>query len=377
MSNPIAIPEPIVREHIAKAQELMREHGLAALQIFQSSNMLAYAATPHSSTDRLTCAAVTADGELIVVCPAFERPAVASAEGLGTIHTWEEHEDPFACFAGALRAAGVRTGKLGLDGRTWLQWAMRFEEAVDPLLVEPAEHVLREVRICKTPAEQEVLREAHRKGERAFLALRDGLLRPGVREIDLCEELFRRFEDDGIVVRPLIQSGPNGSIPHNPTGERELQEGDTVVIDSVIRWCGYHNDITRTFAVGTPSDKAREAYQVVRRAQAAAIEAARPGVPCARLDEIARKIIADAGFRPYFTHRLGHGMGLEGHEPPYLSGGETEILRPGMCCTVEPGIYVPGEFGIRIEDDILITADGCEVIHGELPTDVSAAFEAG
>jgi len=376
MAGPVAgsIPAHIVHEHVAHLTQLMQAEDLGAVLVFHPSNMLAFAGTPHSSSDRLTCAAVTRKGEVHVVCPAFERPAVSGAEPIASIHTWEEHEDPYRCFAEALRQAGVRTGKLGVDGRVWLDAWYRFADVCDTLHLQSAEHLAREVRICKSPAEQELLRTAHRKGERVFLALQ-GLIRPGVSEIELYQQLAQRFEPEGITLDPLIQSGPNASVPHNPTSERVLQDGDAIVVDSVIIVNAYNNDLTRTFALGEPTKRTKVAYQAVRRAQAAAIEAARPGVECGELDRIARQIISEAGFGEYFLHRLGHGMGIEGHEPPYLVGGNTEKLRPGMCMSVEPGIYVPGEFGIRIEDDILITDDGCEVIRGELPTDVTDAFD--
>ena len=207
-----------------------------------------------------------------------------------------------------------------------------------------------------------------------FFKLRE-MIQPGVSELELYRELHAHYAKEGLAVDPLIQSGPNGSVPHNPPGQRRLQEGDNLVVDSVIVVDGFTNDLTRTYALGEPSPRAKQAYQAVRRAQAAAIEAARPGVACGELDRIARAIITEAGFGEFFTHRLGHGMGIEGHEPPYLVGGNAERLRPGMCMSVEPGTYVPGEFGVRIEDDILITEDGCEVIHGELATDVTDAFD--
>lgn len=376
MSSPDrAIPTAILREHVTRLQDLMRAENMAAVLLFHSSQMLAYTGTGHSSSDRVTCGAVTADGKVIVICPTFERPAVAGAEDVATVTTWEEHESPYECFAQALAAAGVKSGTLGVDGRAWLEYMDGFAGALPNMKLVSAASLLREVRLCKSPAEQDVMRAAHRKGEQVFLALRDGMMRPGVSEIDLMNEALERFKPEGITALPLIQSGPNASIPHNPTGPRRIQEGDAIVVDSVIRWQGYHNDITRTFAIGQPSAKTREAYRIVREAQRAAIDAARPGIPCHQLDDIARKIITDAGFGPYFAHRLGHGMGLEGHEPPYLAAGNTERLRPGACVTIEPGIYVPGEFGIRIEDDIFITENGCEVIRGELPTDVAVAFE--
>lgn len=373
---PIAdsIPQSIVSEHIERLCQLMRRDDLAAVLVFDKANMLAFAGTPHASWDRLTCGAITREGDVRVVCPAFERPAVSGAERLATVHVWREEQDPYRCFADALAAAGVRSGRLGVDGRVWLDAWYRFQDACGALKLQSAEHLLREVRICKSPAEQDLLRAAHRKGERVFLTMRD-TIRAGVSESDLQREVAEKLRGEGVTFSPLIQSGPNGAIPHNPTGSRVLAEGDNVVIDSVVTRDGYNNDLTRTFAIGEPGKRAKHAYQTVRKAQAAAIEAAKPGVECRALDRIARKIISDAGFGEFFTHRLGHGMGVECHEPPYLNGANAETLRAGMCVTIEPGVYVPGEFGVRIEDDVLITEDGCEVIAGQLPTDVTDAFD--
>jgi Xaa-Pro dipeptidase len=369
-----SIPEAIVRENVARLCDLMQSQDVAAVVVFHTSNMLAFTGTPHSASDRLTCGAVTREGEVHVICPAFERPTVSGAENIATVHTWEEHEHPYACLAGALKRAGVRSGRLGLDGRIWLGSREALGAACEGLELQSAEALIREVRIIKSPAAQELLRAAHRRGEPVFFRMRE-MIRPGVSELELYRELSAHYAKEGLAVDPLIQSGPNGSVPHNPPGERRLQEGDNLVVDSVVVVDGFTNDLTRTYALGEPSPRAKQAYKAVRRAQAAAIEAARPGVPCGELDRIARAIITEAGFGEFFTHRLGHGLGVEGHEPPYLVGGNSEILRPGMCMTVEPGTYVPGEFGVRIEDDILITEDGCEVIRGELPTDVTDAFD--
>lgn len=368
------IPAAIVRENVARLQELMGGEDFAAIIVFDAANMLAFTGSPHATWDRLTCAAVTRDGPVHVICPAFERPALRAGENLAVIHTWEEHEDPYGRFAAALRQAGVRRGKLGLDGRTWINAWDAFGRAFADMQLHSADHLIRETRIIKSPAAQQLLRAAHRRGEQFFFAVAE-LLNPGISEIELYRTLQRRFETEGLHVNPLIQSGPNGATPHERPSERRLQEGDNLVVDSVIELRGFNNDLTRTYAIGEPTPRARQAYRAVRAAQAAAIEAARPGVECRELDRIARQVISAAGFGEFFVHRLGHGMGLECHEPPYLNGGNPEILRPGMCVTIEPGVYVPGEFGVRIEDDILIAEDGCEVIRGDLPTDVTDAFD--
>lgn len=368
-----SLPAAVVRENVARLVELMRPAGYAATLVFHPSNMLAFTGTSHASWDRLTCAAVTCEGQVHLVCPAFERPAVAGAEGLASVHTWREEENAYSVFARALAAAGVRSGKLAVDGRIWLESWYAFQTVCGNLKLEQGEELLREVRLCKSPAAQVLLRAAHRRGEQVFLEL-SGMIRAGVREIELHGQLQRLFAGRGLHVDPMIQSGPNGAIPHNPTGRRELAEGDNVVVDSVVVCDGFHNDLTRTYAVGRPGPRARSAYRAVRDAHDAAIAAARAGVECRELDRIARNIITKAGFGEFFTHRLGHGLGIECHEPPYLNAANAERLRPGVCVTIEPGVYLPGEFGVRIEDDVLITETGCEVLRGDLPTDVSDAF---
>lgn len=367
------IPRAIVEAHVRQLAERMRAESFEAVILFDASNMLAFTGTPHAAWDRLTCGVVTADGEVIVIAPAFERPAVAGADGLASIRTWEEAEDPYRLLKDSIAAAGIANGRVGVDGRTWIDAWNRFMSVLGGLTLMPAEHLLREVRICKTPAEVELARAIHRQGEQLFLSAQR-VLRVGAREIDVYDALVTEFGGRGLRVNPMVQSGPNASVPHNPTGTRVIQASDLIVIDSVVVGDGYMNDLTRTYCLGEPSADARRAYETVRRAQAAAIAAARPGVECRAVDRAAREVIEAAGFGRFFTHRVGHGIGIECHEPPYLNGANTEKLRPGMMMTIEPGIYVPGEFGVRIEDDIVITEGGCEVIRGELATDVSPVF---
>lgn len=367
------IPPKIVKENQTRLIELMARDGFDAVVVFHPSNMLALVGTPHASSDRLTCAVVTRAAGVHVICPAFEHPGLTAAEPHATIHTWLEHEDPYRVLADRLGDAGLAGGRVGVDGRTWLAAWRRFCDVLDPAHLCDGEALLREVRLIKTPGVQDALRRAHDRGERVFLEL-GRLIEPGISELDLARRVAAVFADQGLAVHPYIQSGPNGAVPHHETGQRKLQPGDTIVVDSVTLTDGFHNDLTRTFAIGDPGPKAREAYRTVRAAQQAAIDAARPGLTCAQLDAAAREVIEQAGFGEFFVHRLGHGIGIEVHEPPYLVGGNEEPLRPGMCVTVEPGIYVPGAFGIRIEDEILITDTGCERIAGQLPTDVSDAF---
>ena len=156
----------------------------------------------------------------------------------------------------------------------------------------------------------------------------------------------------------VVGSGPNGANPHHEAGDRTIQEGDMVVLDFGGLKDGYGSDTTRTVHVGEPTDEEREVYEIVRRAQQAGFEAVRPGVACQEIDRAARKVISDAGYGEYFIHRIGHGIGMTTHEPPYMVEGETQPIVPGMCFSIEPGIYLPGRFGVRIEDIVTVTEDG-------------------
>jgi Xaa-Pro aminopeptidase len=168
----------------------------------------------------------------------------------------------------------------------------------------------------------------------------------------------------------MVQFGPGAAMPHGQTGRRRLGDGDSVVVDFVIHDQGYYGDMTRTYFAGDMNKSARIAFEAVRDAHRAAIDAARPGITCEALDRVARGVIERAGLGDCFTHRLGHGIGLDGHEPPYLVGGNGEQLVSGMCVTIEPGVYVPGQFGVRIEDVIVITDHGCNVVSEGVPVEM-------
>jgi Xaa-Pro dipeptidase len=156
----------------------------------------------------------------------------------------------------------------------------------------------------------------------------------------------------------LVASGPRSALPHAGSSDRVLESGDLLWIDMGATYNGYQSDITRTFAVGRPPEALRSAYRTVLEAQENARTGGRPGMTCEAVDRLARRVIAAAGLGEYFTHRLGHGLGLEGHEPPFMVDGNAEVLQPGMVYTVEPGVYIPGRGGIRIEDDVVVTSDG-------------------
>ncbi|MGD8634161.1 MAG: M24 family metallopeptidase, partial [Anaerolineales bacterium] len=221
------------------------------------------------------------------------------------------------------------------------------------------------LRVHKDPAEVEKMRAAIRIAEDALDATLP-LIKFGMTERELAAELFvqllRAGSESEMPFQPIVASGPNSALPHSTPTHRQLEPGDLLILDWGARKDGYISDITRTFAVGEVDREYMDIYQIVLEANAAGRSAVRPQATCGAVDQAARQIIQDAGYGDYFTHRTGHGIGLEAHEPPYIRAGDAQELEAGMTFTVEPGIYVNGKAGVRIEDNVLVTADGVETL---------------
>ena len=236
---------------------------------------------------------------------------------------------------------------------------------LDGVQVRAAEAVIQPVRACKDETEVSAIRAAVQVCERALADVVAGI-RPGMTEAEIAARLVRALLDHGeadVPLRPAVLSGPNSALPHGSPGSRRIAAGDPLLFDFVCTVQGYYADITRTFVVGAePAPWFREIYEVVQQANAAARAAVRPGATCAEIDRAAREVIEAAGYGAYYVHRTGHGLGLEVHEAPSLSAAEEGRLAAGNVVTIEPGIYLPGKGGVRIEDDVLVTGDGCETL---------------
>ncbi|HEY8343285.1 MAG TPA: Xaa-Pro peptidase family protein [Calditerricola sp.] len=302
------------------------------------------------------------DREPVLVVPALEREA-AEATGL-SVRTYTDAEGP----ENAVReAVGTARGPLGVEKHALtLDWAERLGEWLGVSRWVDVAPQVRRLRMIKDAQEVEALRKAALVADRVLEAALQHF-RVGMTELDLVAELelqARRAGADGMAFSPLVLSGPRSALPHGVPGPHTIEPGSLLLIDFGIRINGYHSDITRTFAVGSADERMRRVYEAVLASQNAALEAIRPGITCAELDRVARQSLADAGFGPYFTHRLGHGVGLAVHEPPSVDGGNDVTLEPGMVITVEPGVYVPGWGGVRIEDMCRVTERGAEVFTG-------------
>lgn len=350
-STPEASPLPpplkpdVFRDRQAKLRAAARARGLDVLFVTPSTN-LGYAANiGMGRSERLTALFVFTEGPSVLLTPSFEEDNVKRGAVFDDLQTWKEDEDPFA------RAARVlgRARTVGVEGSTAYGTLTRLLAAA-PLGPQDAGTAFDSLRMVKSSEEKAFLTDAARRTNLAIAATHKRLKR-GMSESEAATALEEEFAHLGVHGDGLVQFGDSAALPHGGPGDRRLAAGDVVLIDAGCRVRGYTSDVTRTVAFGAPPDEVRKVYGVVDRAQLAGIEALRAGTPAEDVDRAARRVIEDAGYGAFFTHRLGHGLGMDGHEHPYLVRGNGSPLAVGNTVTIEPGIYVPGKFGVRIEDD--------------------------
>jgi D-alanyl-D-alanine dipeptidase len=290
------------------------------------------------------------------VVPALEEPRARTAAPDLELVTWEETDDPYR--RAAERVSG--RGAIGLADQMWAAFVLRLQPLLEGRDFRPASSVLRQLRMRKDEREIASLRAVAGQADRAFTRIREHAF-GGRTEREIGADLADALREAGheTIAFTIVASGPNGASPHHETGARTIAGGEPVVLDFGGTYEGYCSDITRTVHVGAAVDaEIQRVHDVVRRAQEAGYAAARTGVPAESVDAAARKVIGDAGYGEFFVHRTGHGIGLDGHEHPYLVSGNREPLEEGMAFSIEPGIYLPGRFGIRIEDIAYIAPDG-------------------
>jgi Xaa-Pro aminopeptidase len=309
--------------------------------------------TPTAVTERLTLLVVAAGRDPVLVLPGFERAdaEVADVEFL----EWSDGEDPYAAAASLLKPGG----RYAISDACWALHVLALQNAAPNAAFASITAALPLLRAVKDADELARMAAA---GATADATFADILRVPfaGRREVDVAADLARLLVEHGHASADftIVGSGPNGANPHHGAGERVIAAGDAVVLDFGGTLDGYGSDTTRTVHVGEPSEEHLRVHEVVRAAQQAGFEAVRPGAACQDVDRAARAVIEEAGYGRLFTHRTGHGIGVTVHEPPYIFEGETQPLVPGMCFSIEPGIYVPGEFGVRIEDIVAVTEAG-------------------
>lgn len=344
-------------ERIGRLQGELRERGVDIALFGPSADLFYLTGFNAHLSERLNLLVIPAEGQPALVVPTLEAPLVGDARRLATVHAWADHEDPAALAASVI---GDVAGKhIAVGNQLWTAFLLRLQGQLTGASWIEGAPIMRPLRMIKDDAEVAALAEVSRLTDEAWEEFIEGPAISGLSETQAMRRLADLTEKRGVSkVWGICASGPNAASPHHHTGDRIIQPGDAVIFDWGGNLDGYNSDVTRTVHIGPPSDEFRTVYDVVRQANQATLDAVRPGVPLQELDRTARKIITDAGYGEAFLHRVGHGLGLEVHEEPYLVEGNELSLAAGMTFSDEPGIYLEGRFGVRIEDTVVCTEDG-------------------
>ncbi len=364
---PITVDER--RGRLEKARGLIGDRGIDALMLTGGTSMTYFTGIQWGLSERLLAMILPRAGTPFVVAPAFEEDRAREQLDNGPIGaegevlTWQEDEDPYRLVADGLRARGIAAGTLGIEETVRFVFADGVANVAPGLRVISGTPVTAGCRTIKDDHELALMRHASavtlKAYEATYRAMEEGMTQQDVS--GLIAEAHSRLGYSG---GAGVQTGQYAALPHGSVTPQTIREGTILLIDGGCGVEGYRSDLSRTFVLGLPTQKMKDVFEIEFEAQTAALAAARPGVPCEDVDAAARKVIVDAGYGPgytYFTHRVGHGMGMDGHEWPYLVRGNKLPLAPGMTFSDEPGIYLPGEFGVRLEDDMVITEDGAEL----------------
>ncbi len=363
-AHPIPLAERESR--LERARSLMHENRIDAIALAGGTSLAYFTGIRWGNSERLFTFVLPQKGNPFYVCPAFEEDRVREnmtqtpAGRESKILTWQEDDDPYALVAQGLRDAGVASGTLGIEERVPFVFSEGIRKASRGNELTSATSVTAGCRSIKSPAELKLMQLANDVTLQVYEAVWKSL-RPGITNSDFSDLIAAAYRQTGFLGDASCQVDAWSALPHGSLQPQIVREGSIVLIDDGCVVEGYQSDISRTFVVGKPTDKMKRVFDAVHKAQSAALNAAKPGVPCQAVDAAARKVVDDAGFGPgylHFTHRVGHGIGMDGHEWPYLVKGNSQPLQVNMTTSDEPGIYLRGEFGVRLEDDMYITADG-------------------
>ncbi len=372
-ATPISIEERAGR--VANAKRLMTERGLDALMLTGGTSMIYFTNVRWGGGERLFTVVIPVRGDAFVVCPAFEEGRAREQLALGPlgnaeVRTWQEHESPYQRVAEGLRDRGIATGRIGMEETIQFRFSNGVALAAPGLDVVAGDPVSAGCRMVKDEHEIALMQLANNVTLTAYKAAH-GALEEGMTQRDFAGLVSMAHQRLGFSGGAGVQTGEYAALPHGSITEQVVREGTILLIDGGCSVEGYRSDISRTFVLGRATDEMKSVFEIEYRAQTAAFEAAGPGVPAEDVDAAARNVIADAGWGPdyaYFTHRVGHGIGMDGHEWPYLVRGNKVPLEVGNAFSDEPGIYIPGKFGIRLEDDMYITPTGAQLFTPQSPS---------
>jgi len=351
-------------DYNARISRLKSITGVDAVAMIPGANMTYFTGVHMHASERPAIAIFSDTGRGVIV-PELEVPVWSNRPELQMeLFSWRDETGFADAFQAAVKTLKLDNAALGVDGQTMRVFELNALQAAGATTVKDVGVDLLQIRAIKTAAEVDAMREAIRMSEQALHRVIEWV-EPGKSEREIAAELDRVLMEagsEGYAFSTLVQTGPNSAVPHGGVTDRALHTGECLLIDFGGIRHGYPADITRTFCLGQPGDDIRKIYDTVLAANRAGIEACKPGIPAGDVDRATRAVVEDAGYGEYFIHRTGHGLGLETHERPNITAGNDILLEPGMVFTVEPGIYVPGLGGVRIEDNVHITEKGVDVL---------------
>jgi Xaa-Pro dipeptidase len=364
------------RERQNKARELMAANHLDAILLMEGTSLDYFTGIHWWGGERTFAMILPAKGAAFYVCPAFEegraREQIAKSPDSGNadVRIWQEDESPYQRIAQGLNDRGIATGSVGIEETVHFVFSEGVMKAAPQVKLVSATPVTAGCRRIKSEHEIALMRLAAKVTLAAYLAAYQGL-KAGMTQADFLHLVEAAHDKLGFEGGALVEVDEYSAFPHGSIEPQVIHENSLVLVDGGCKVEGYSSDITRTFVLGKATDKMKKVFDIVHAAQSAALKTARPGLECQAVDAAARKVITDGGYGPdykYFTHRLGHGMGMDGHEWPYLVRGNTTKLEPNMTFSDEPGIYIRGEFGVRLEDDMHILENGAELFTPQSPS---------
>jgi len=395
-STPAALPAPLAalrnrrseaqpitaderQQRFDHAQKLMQEQKIAAIVLIGGTSLVYYTGIRWWNSERLFVCVIPRKGAPFYVSPSFEeeraREQMQQAPGGkdSKVYTWQEDESPYPLVAKGLKDLGITRGKLGIEERVTFVFSDEIRKACTAFETVSATPITAGCRAIKSPAELKLMQLANDVTLSIYEATWKSIIAagPGLTNRQVSEWIGAAYERSGFPGDASCQVDAYSALPHGSIQPQTIKEGSLILIDDGCTVEGYQSDISRSFTLGKPIDRMKQVFDTVHRAQAAALAAAKPGTPCGSVDAAARKVIDAAGFGPDYahsTHRVGHGIGMDGHEWPYLVRGNQTLLQPGMTFSDEPGVYLRGEFGIRLEDDMYITQDGAKLFTPQSPS---------
>jgi Xaa-Pro dipeptidase len=373
-ANPITKDERSERQE--RARKLMAENSLDAIVLMEGTSLRYFTGIRWWGGERMFALVLPAKGAAFYICPSFEegraREQLANAPDgdHAEVRTWQEDGNPYALLNQGLQDRNIATGNLGIEESIRYLFVNNIAQNAPQAKLASATPVTAGCRMIKSPHEITLMRLASQVTISVYEAVYHEL-HEGMTQHDVGNLIEKAYARTGFPGDASVMVGEYSANPHGSTTPQVIREGTIIMIDDGCVVEGYQSDITRTFVLGRPTDKMKQVFDIVHRAQSTALAAAKPGAPCGSVDDAARKVITDAGYGPdykYFTHRLGHGLGMDGHEWPYLVRGNKTLLQANITTSNEPGIYIPGAFGVRLEDDLHVTQDGAELFTPQSPS---------